>query len=246
MCRKLILLLIVFGVIAGLSSVASALPLIGEVTRSNGGAVPLPTELGGWTEGNLVFSDRTYTWNLTPAGMDGAEYVRTYNDDKNDGGVVSYTVTFPIGATVLLTADDRTTGQAYVDGLVSDFAEPGVFTDTGWDVHVFGDPAGDPTGRQLSVYSAVMEPGTYLFGTSSGNNMYIVGALPLPTPIRKAYTPDPEDGSRTPPDGEAGDGHYMLMQFTAGYGATTHTAYFSEVEQEVIDRNPAVNLGSPP
>ncbi|MHC4740664.1 MAG: LamG domain-containing protein [Planctomycetota bacterium] len=62
----------------------------------------------------------------------------------------------------------------------------------------------------------------------------------------KASNPDPEDGSRTPPDGDEGDGHWMLLQFTAGYGATTHTAYFSSNFDDVNDRNPAVSLGSPP
>ena len=256
MCRRLILLLIVFGVIAGLSSVASALPLIGEVVRSGGNSgnrapigaftgntPPLPTQAGGWTDGNYCFSDREYTWINTPDDIDGAEYIRTFNTDK--GSTVTYTVTFPIGATVLLTADDRftSTPQSYVDNIVRDFAAPGEFTDTGWDVFVGGD-----SDRQLSVFSAAVLPGTYVFHdqASSSNNFYVIGALDPPVPMRKAHTPDPEDGSRTPPDGDAGDGHYILMQFTAGYGATTHTAYFSEVEQEVIDRNPAVNLGSPP
>jgi len=42
-----------------------------------------------------------------------------------------------------------------------------------------------------------------------------------------ASRPNPDDGSRTPPTGVAGDGHYMLMTFRPGYGATTHTAWFS-------------------
>ncbi|MHC4741964.1 MAG: LamG domain-containing protein, partial [Planctomycetota bacterium] len=118
------------------------------------------------------------------------------------------------------------------------------FTDTGWDVFVGGD--GDPPGRQLSVFSAVLDPGTYVFGTSSGNNFYVIGALPLPVPLRKAHNPIPPDGSRTPPTGEEGDGYYMLMQFTAGYGATTHTGYFSSNFEDVNDRSSAALLGSPP
>ncbi len=258
MCKKLILLLIVFGVIAGFSSVASALPLIGNVVRSggqtddrdpigpyNGETQPLATQEGGWTDGNYVFSDRTYTWANTPDEIDGAEQIRTFNSDK-EVSTVTYTVTFPIGATVLLTADDRLGNlQDAVDAVVSDFASAGTFTDTGLDVFVGGD--GDPPGRQLSVFSAVVEPGTYVFGAmESGRNFYIIGALEPPVPMRKAYSPIPANESRTPPSGPEGDGFYMLLQFTAGYGATTHTAYFSDVEQDVIDRNPAVSLGSPP
>ena len=106
--------------IAGLSSAASALPLIGAVDRSggdsdtgrprspdyNGEDDPLPMQAGGWTFGNYCFSDRDYTWNVVPAGMDGAEYICTFNNDKNVS-TATYTVTFPIGATVLLTCDDR-------------------------------------------------------------------------------------------------------------------------------------------
>jgi len=235
------------------------LPLIGAVDRSggasdtgrprspdyNGEDDPLPMQAGGWTFGNWVFSDRDYTWNVVPAEMDGAEYICTFNNDKNVS-TVTYTVTFPIGATVLLTCDDRLENmQDAVDAVVSGFADAGDFTDTGWDVHVFGD--GDPPGRQLSVFSAAVAPGTYVFGAQeSGRNFYVIGALDPPAPMRKAHSPDPAHESRTPPSGVEGDGFYMLLQFTAGYGATTHTAYFSDVEQEVIDRSPAVSLGSPP
>lgn len=61
-----------------------------------------------------------------------------------------------------------------------------------------------------------------------------------------ASNPDPPDGSRVPPDGDEGDGHWMLLEFTAGYDATAHTAYFSSNFDDVNDRNPAVSLGSPP
>jgi len=65
-------------------------------------------------------------------------------------------------------------------------------------------------------------------------------------PVRIATDPDPAHESRTAATGQVEGDYYMLLLFEAGYGATTHTAYFSTVEQEVIDRNPAVNLGSPP
>ncbi|MHC4740665.1 MAG: LamG domain-containing protein [Planctomycetota bacterium] len=67
------------------------------------------------------------------------------------------------------------------------------------------------------------------------------------TPITYAASnPDPSNGSRVPPDGDEGDGHWMLLEFKAGEGATTHTAYFSSNFDDVNDRNPAVSLGSPP
>jgi len=62
----------------------------------------------------------------------------------------------------------------------------------------------------------------------------------------RATNPIPPDGSRALPSGTSGDGFSMLMKFTAGYGATTHTAWFSSDFNDVNDRNPAVRLGSPP
>ncbi|MHC4745456.1 MAG: LamG domain-containing protein, partial [Planctomycetota bacterium] len=260
MYRQLILLLIVFGVIAAVPGAASALPLIGDVDRSggasgdrdhigvyNGEDDPLPTQAGGWTDGNWCFSDRDYVWANTPPEVDGAEQICTFNSDKGNLGTVTYTVEFPIGATVLLAVDDRfSPQQAYVDSIVELFADPGTFTDTGWDVFVGGDGA-DP-GRQLSVYSAVLEPGTYVFNgaNAGGNNFYVIGALAPPAPIRKAYNPDPEDGERAIPTGEVDGALYMLMTFSPGTGATTHTAYFSTSYADVESRSSSVLLGSPP
>ncbi|MBL7153630.1 MAG: LamG domain-containing protein, partial [Phycisphaerae bacterium] len=76
-----------------------------------------------------------------------------------------------------------------------------------------------------------------------GNTFADVMGAPI---TNTASSPDPPDGSRTPPTGPEGDGCWMLMTFTPGYGATTHTAYFSEDFNDVNDRNPAVSLRSPP
>ncbi|MBN2270836.1 MAG: hypothetical protein JXN61_09495, partial [Sedimentisphaerales bacterium] len=251
MLKKLILLAFALTVIAEFSGVASALPLIGQVVRANGATdnrapigpyvgntPPLATQAGGWIDGNYCFSDRTYTWINTPPEISGAEYIRTFNSDK--GTSVTYTVTFPVGATVLLTVDDRFTQQSYVDNIVRDFAAAGEFTDTGWHVLVNGD-----SNRQLSVYSAIIEPGTYVFHdpASTSNNMYVIGALPRPS---KAYDPIPEDSSRPLPGGPAGDGYWIALSFMPGFGATTHTAYFSSNFDEVNSRSEAVRLGSPP
>jgi len=67
-----------------------------------------------------------------------------------------------------------------------------------------------------------------------------------PAGNRRATYPIPPDGSRAVATGTSGDGYYMRMSFTPGYGATTHTAYFSSSFDDVNDRNPAVRLGGPP
>jgi len=60
-----------------------------------------------------------------------------------------------------------------------------------------------------------------------------------------ASNPIPTDGNDVAPDIWE-DNVYMLLDYTPGAGATTHTAYFSDVEQNVIDRNAAFSLGSVP
>ena len=175
---------------------------------------PLPTQAGGWTDGNYCFSDRTFTWVIMPAAIIGAEYVRTFNSDK--GTSVTYTVTFPMGATVLLTCDDRfSPQQSYVDNIVRDFAAPGEFTDTGWHVFVGGD-----SNRQLSVYSAVKGPGTYVFHdpASAVYDFYIIGGLPLPV---KAFNPTPADGSML-------DAESVVLTWGTGLYAVSHDVYFSD------------------
>jgi hypothetical protein len=96
--KKLILLVVVFGLIVAYCDVASASiitgvdrsrgqPTTGSTTKSPPGPVnpftsesdPLP--VGLMLDGNIVYSDRTYPWNLTPVGMQGMEYVRTFNTD---------------------------------------------------------------------------------------------------------------------------------------------------------------------
>ncbi|UCD52848.1 MAG: hypothetical protein JSW27_09450 [Phycisphaerales bacterium] len=81
------------------STVASA-AIITNVVRANdqegnrdavgpftGDMAPLPIEKDGLMNGNLVFSDRTYPWSMTPQQLVGSEYVRTYNTDQNGGEV---------------------------------------------------------------------------------------------------------------------------------------------------------------
>jgi len=60
-----------------------------------------------------------------------------------------------------------------------------------------------------------------------------------------AIDPDPADQSYVIP-GIYASNVYMMLDYTPGTGAITHTAYFSDVEQDVIDRDPDHSLGSVP
>jgi hypothetical protein len=136
----------------------------------------LPTQPGGLKDGNLVYSDRTYPWNQTPAELVGAEYVRIFNTDKGTPPA-TYTVTTSRLATIAVAHDDRNQpAQAAVDKIVAAFAAPGTFQDTGLDVFIY-ESASTPA-RPLSVFAADLPAGTYVFATEqSGNTMYIIGAI---------------------------------------------------------------------
>ncbi len=67
---------------------------------------PLATQAGGLTADNYYFSDREYVIGSVPALLEGAEYVRTFNTDKDNGptqnlwsdGVVYQPDTYIFGA----------------------------------------------------------------------------------------------------------------------------------------------------
>ncbi|HEX42435.1 MAG TPA: PEP-CTERM sorting domain-containing protein [Phycisphaerales bacterium] len=190
------------------SQVASA-ALITNVDRTRGTAGnrapigvfdkdtdPLPMPVGGLMDGNLIYSDRTYTWVNTPAQLIGAEYVSTFNTDKATTNImVNYAVTIGQPAILAIAVDDRipdsykTDGsvvvfesqQEAVDLIVHTWAAPGTFVDTGLNVYIGGD-----NDRPMSVYATTdfMPAGTYNFGLHPTNqNFYIIGAIPEPATI---------------------------------------------------------------
>jgi hypothetical protein len=198
MGKKLLFVLLVLSLFAGMSHAA----LITGVDRSGGnsgdrdwvGAFDgeMDPQVGTLADGEYVFMDRTYPWSQTPAELVGADYVLTFNTDK-DGGTwgVTYAVTLGEAAMLALTVDDRipeewnndgaiTSQQDAVDMVVADFATPGMFQDTGLHLHVHEN---DTTDREMSVFAALMPAGTYVFGAQpSGKNFYTVGAMPVPEP----------------------------------------------------------------
>lgn len=198
MGKKLLFVLLVLGLFAGISHAA----LITGVDRSNGqsgnrdwiGAFDGGTDpsVGTLADGEYVFSDRTYPWSQTPAELVGAEYVLTFNSDKSSSeNDVTYAVTLGDTAMLALTVDDRipaewngggavTSQQDAVDLVVAAFAAAGAFQDTGLHLHVHENATTD---RQMSVYAALMPAGTYVFGSQPSNkNFYTIGAMPIPEP----------------------------------------------------------------
>jgi hypothetical protein len=165
-------------------------PINGAFT---GNTAPVPMPAGGLKDGNFVFSDRNYPWSLTPAELIGAEYVLMFNTDKATSETdVTYTVTLGKPAMVAITADDRIpaswnnggaflTQQDAVDAVVAAFAAKGTFQDTGLNVSIHESATMD---RPMSVYSAQLPAGTYVFGAQPASlNFYTIGAIPEPTTI---------------------------------------------------------------
>jgi hypothetical protein len=143
-------------------------------------------------DGNIVYSDRTYPWNLTPAGMKGQEYIPTFNDDKASSEImVNYAVTIGEPAVLWMALDDRiptewmeVADQAEAVWLATHtWAAPGTFVDSTMDVFIAENAT---TNRTMSVWMTTqpLPAGTYDFGLMpSGKNFYVIGAVPEPATI---------------------------------------------------------------
>ena len=197
---KSLKLIVLLALVIAVTGIAQA-SIITSVVRSGGqdgdrspigefegDTAPLATEVGGLKDGNLVYSDRTYGWINTPAELIGAEYVRTFNSDK-DGTIVwiTYDVTISVDAVLAIAVDDRIpdewdgcpSQQAAVDLATQAIGPAGTFVDSGLDVTI--DEGG---GRLMSVYVADVGAGTYTFGMMpSGKNFYSIGAIPEPATL---------------------------------------------------------------
>jgi len=200
MGKKLMFVLLVLGVFAGMTHAA----LIVSVDRSGGvsgdrdwiGAYDGETDppMGKLADGEYVFADRTYPWVNTPAELVGAEYILGFNSDKNGGTWdVTYTVTLAGAGMLAVTIDDRIPDEWNNDGAITsqqdavDFialsVPAGTFQDTGLDLYVREKEDGS-TDRPMSVFAAAVPAGTYVFGAMpSGRNFYTIGAVPEPATI---------------------------------------------------------------
>ncbi len=112
--------------------------------------------------GNQVLTDRNYVFDVVDTSLRGAEYIRTFNGDR-DTPDVNYAVTFPDEVYAMVSVDDRAlTPQTYVDTVVDDFADPGDFTDTGLEISWNSETSEDL--HLYSVYGGWLDAGTYNFG----------------------------------------------------------------------------------
>lgn len=172
----------------------------------DGNTAPLPMPEGGLHNGTdsgtpFVFSDRTFWWEDVPEPLTGADYIRTFNDDKEPEALnVTYTVTTSSTATVWIAFDNRLATQSgnwipaedplrpwgngspesmqqLVDWLTRGVANPGTFSNTGLTL---GVRESSSTRRTFIVYAATLPAGTVVFRHQSNRNTsnYVIGAVP--------------------------------------------------------------------
>jgi len=226
MCRKLIMLVLLLGIVAGMVPVTKAAIITNVVRRNpdgNSGDTEPQIAPNPLNEDQPCYVDRAHQYNSVPAYLIGAEYVMTANDDK-DNGSHELDVTLSEPVTVYLFLDNRIQGSG--QGTGGQGVNPNLsgmpwvaamgFTDTGDDIGI--DEAGDgDIDNWSSVFSKKVLAGTYtLKGQPQGygGNMYGVAAK---GPQLKARDPDPPDG--------APDVTMPLLRWKAGETATWHDVY---------------------
>jgi hypothetical protein len=206
--KKAHLLYVVLAVLV-IASVSQA-ALITNVVRANGktgdrppigvfdgSTPPLATQDGGLKDGNMLFSDRVHVWATTPVELIGAEYIRTFNNDKDAAGV-TYTVTIGQSCILGMIIDNRVGhgSQGGAETLDPDLVAAGMqwvidmgFVDTGLNIGI-DENADGSVNNWSSIFSKLVGPGTYTFSAQNdvtnpgGRNMYGVGAIiPEPTTL---------------------------------------------------------------
>ncbi|MHC4676577.1 MAG: LamG domain-containing protein, partial [Planctomycetota bacterium] len=251
MCKRFILFILVFGVIAGLSSVASAQIITAVAQRNPDGDAPEPPEIAEpLVEEAEAFVDRVHQYEQIPLYLIGLQYVKTANDNKDQPGY-ELDVTISQLATVYLFLDNRLGGAGGGELTNPNLVAAGMtwvtdlgFTDTDDNI-AFDEGADGDIDQWSSVFSGVFPAGTITFldqDDGGGRNMYGVAAAPPPM---TASNP-------TPPDGSTIDGFlyldniYVALNFDAGYDAQAHEVFFSEFESLVTALDPSVSLGEAP
>jgi len=174
----------------------------------DGDTDPLPSDDLGLRLGAPFYSDRLYPVEQIDEPLIGAEYVRTFNTDKEDMDfrcdVIFTTSRSEVFLMVLV--DDRfekaSGNQQVVDRIVSRFANPGDFVNTGYDLDIddyqephplsaFGMtvPTKDKSGKPIT-YTLIAFPLRVLPPESSPrwHSNYVIAVMP--------EAPRPRDNTR--------------------------------------------------
>ncbi|MBN1910853.1 MAG: FecR domain-containing protein [Pirellulales bacterium] len=151
---------------------------------------PLGSADSGLQLGAPLFSDRVYVIDDMSRELAGADYVRTFLSDKTDSETdYAYEVTLTPERDkvfLLVLVDDRfnrknTNQKAAVDRIVSAFARPGEFIDTGFDVEATDARKPHPLsafGKWMPTKDASGKPIKYRFlAPPKGESTFVIAAM---------------------------------------------------------------------
>jgi hypothetical protein len=163
-----------------------------EPTRLfDGETDPSPSDESGLRLGTVLYSDRPCPITRIDAPLVGADYVRTYNTDKERKADVDcwYDVSLTGNRQevfLMVLVDDRSKEkkQAVVDQIVSRFAKPGEFVDTGLDItidDIVGPHSLSAFGKMAPTRDQAGNPIKYVFGSIPRTNLvYVIAATAEP------------------------------------------------------------------
>ncbi|MCK4814400.1 hypothetical protein KA005_01410, partial [bacterium] len=186
------------------SSAAEAAPLAISNMNQKGYTV----EYDSLSVGQLIYTDRTYTFTSVPASYQGETYIQTANDDKGSTGTSFLTFDVNKDCTVYVAHDDTiTTKPSWLS----------TFTDTGENL------VSSDSSKTLSLYSKNFSTGTVTLGGNEGggsSSMYSVVVVPVVVSAPgAAANPSPANAATEVSIG-------ANLSWTAGSGATSHDVYF--------------------
>lgn len=157
-----------------------------------GGDADLPNPeivVGGLVSGALSYVDRDLAeWIDIPGYLQGADYIKTENDDKQSGvnGEV-YSVTLGQDAVLHVFLDQRLS-PSQIPAWLTNGSAGAVFIKTSDVVGQTFPPHTPPSGNLFlfDVWSAPVSAGTYNLGAQTGASMYGIAATAIPEPASVA------------------------------------------------------------
>jgi len=242
MCKRLMLLLLVFALV-GAAQVAQAQIITGIAHRNTDSDAPENPQIATapLDEGSLTFVDRTHIYADVPEYVIGAEYILLANDNKNMS-TYELDITLSRNARVLVFVDNRMGGAAggldvepNIDGMpwLGDLG----FVDTGIDIGI-DESADGSINQYFSIFELEVKAGTItIFGNTQGHGGNMLGVAVLPGRISETATnPVPEDGATDIP-------RDTTLGWTPGEYASTHDVYVGTVLDDVNNADRANPMG---
>ena len=180
--KKVLLFVLVLPMVF-LASGQSSAALITDLEWTGGaGGSPVPERVvGGLLSGALSYVDRDNAfWQVIPDYLQGSDYIKTRNDDKNEGNVnEQYAVTLASDAYLHVFLDQRS--DVVVPSWLTDDSVVAAFSKTDQVIlQVFG------ANYNFDVWTAMVVAGTYNLGAQDGGgsqqSMYGIAASPVPEP----------------------------------------------------------------